>query len=106
MTDDEIRELFAKHRLTIPELVDRVGPFTWFLAGFRTATGEQASKPDISMVEARDAAVALRVLDELRKLVVWGHSGGLTPVSAKTYAMAIDELRIKYAQPTGHKGER
>ena len=46
--DDDIRALFAKQQLTVPELVDGVGPFDWFLAGFRAA--ELAGKNNTAVV--------------------------------------------------------
>lgn len=36
-TDDEVRECFLEAFPTIPEQVAGIGPFTWYLMGFRAA---------------------------------------------------------------------
>jgi len=55
-TEDEVRAAFLEEYPSVPELVAGIGPFTWYLMGFRAAeraADEQARTESNEAAEVR-----------------------------------------------------
>jgi hypothetical protein len=53
-TDDEVRERFVKYFPSVAEVANHgVGPFTWFLAGFRAGESVSAETPTQTHTESQ-----------------------------------------------------